>query len=70
MNESIHREHALCIAVRASVVVNETREYVKRVLTNTMLYAHLLNQTYVPLSTRLGLVPPGGSEPPLAAAGN
>jgi hypothetical protein len=45
---------------------NETREYVKRVLANTMLYAHLLNQTYVPLSTRLGLVPPRGSDAPLA----
>ena len=53
-----------------SIPFNETREYVKRVLANTMLYAHLLNQTYVPLSTRLGLVPPRGSDAPLAAAGN
>jgi len=53
-----------------SIPFNETREYVKRVLANTMLYAHLLNQTYVPLSTRLGLVPPRGSDVPLAAAGN
>jgi len=53
-----------------SIPFNETREYVKRVLANTMLYAHLLNQTYVPLSTRLGLVPPRGSDLPLAAAGN
>jgi len=51
-----------------SIPFNETREYVKRVLANTMLYAHLLNQTYVPLSTRLGLVPPRGSDAPLAAA--
>ncbi len=53
-----------------SIPFNETREYVKRVLANTMLYAHLLNQTYVPLSTRLGLVPPRGGDAPLAAAGN
>jgi soluble lytic murein transglycosylase len=55
-----------------SIPFNETREYVKRVLANTMLYAHLLNQTYVPLSTRLGLVPPrgGSTDTPLAAAGN
>jgi len=53
-----------------SIPFNETREYVKRVLANTMLYAHLLNQTYVPLSTRLGVVPPRGSDVPLAAAGN
>ena len=53
-----------------SIPFNETREYVKRVLANTMLYAHLLNQAYVPLSTRLGLVPPRGSDAPLAAAGN
>ena len=53
-----------------TIPFNETRDYVKKVLANTMLYAHLLDQTYVPLSTRLGLVPPRGSDAPLAAAGN
>jgi soluble lytic murein transglycosylase len=55
-----------------TIPFNETRDYVKKVLANTMLYAHFLNQAYVPLSTRLGTVPPRGSasDVPLAAAGN
>jgi soluble lytic murein transglycosylase len=53
-----------------SIPFNETREYVKRVLANAMLYAHQLNQAYVPLSTRLGFVAPRGTDAPLTAAGN
>ncbi len=55
-----------------TIPFNETRDYVKKVLANTMLYAHFLNQAYVPLSTRLGMVPPrgSGSDVPLAAVGN
>jgi soluble lytic murein transglycosylase len=55
-----------------TIPFNETREYVKRVLANTMLYAYLLNQAYVPLSKRLGSVAPGGvgADAPVAAAGN
>jgi len=55
-----------------TIPFNETREYVKKVLANAMLYAHLLDQAYVPLSRRLGTVTPRGSggDTPLAAAGN
>ena len=55
-----------------TIPFNETRDYVKKVLANTMLYAHFLNQAYVPLATRLGVVPPRGSgtDVPLAAARN
>ena len=54
-----------------TIPFNETRDYVKRVLANTMLYAYLLNQAYVPLSKRLGYVSPRGSstDAPVAAAG-
>ncbi len=54
-----------------SIPFNETRDYVKKVFANTMFYAHLLNQTYVSLATRLGTVPPrrNGADAPLAAAG-
>jgi soluble lytic murein transglycosylase len=44
-----------------SIPFNETRDYVKKVLTNTMFYARELNQPYVPLTTRLGTVPPRGN---------
>ncbi len=57
-----------------SIPFNETRDYVKKVLANTMLYAHLLDQAYVPLTARLGTVAPrgagNGADAPLAAAGN
>jgi soluble lytic murein transglycosylase len=54
-----------------TIPFNETRDYVKRVLANTMLYAYMLNQAYVPLSKRLGYVSPRGSgaDAPIAAAG-
>ncbi|MEO8536337.1 MAG: transglycosylase SLT domain-containing protein [Betaproteobacteria bacterium] len=41
-----------------TIPFNETRDYVKRVLANTVLYAHALERPYVPLSTRLGVVTP------------
>jgi peptidoglycan lytic transglycosylase len=44
-----------------SIPFNETRDYVKKVLANAMFYARELDQPYVPLSTRLGTVPPRGS---------
>jgi soluble lytic murein transglycosylase len=55
-----------------NIPFNETREYVKKVLANTMLYAHLLNQAYVPLTLRLGTVSPRGSgtDAPIADAVN
>jgi soluble lytic murein transglycosylase len=52
-----------------SIPFNETRDYVKKVLANTMFYARELEQPYVPLSARLGTVQPRGSGG-LAAAGN
>jgi soluble lytic murein transglycosylase len=43
-----------------TIPFNETRDYVKKVLANAMFYARELDQPYVPLSTRLGIVPPRG----------
>jgi soluble lytic murein transglycosylase len=44
-----------------SIPFNETRDYVKKVLVNTMFYARELNQPYVPLTARLGTVTPRGN---------
>jgi len=44
-----------------SIPLNETRDYVKKVLANTMVYAQFLSEPYVPLRTRLGTVPPRGA---------
>jgi len=44
-----------------SIPFNETRDYVKKVLANAMFYARELDLPYVPLSARLGVVPPRGS---------
>jgi soluble lytic murein transglycosylase len=44
-----------------SIPLNETRDYVKKVLANTMFYAQFLSQPYVPLHARLGTVPPRGA---------
>ena len=41
-----------------TIPFNETRDYVKKVLANTMFYARELNQPYVPLTARLGTIPP------------
>ncbi len=51
-----------------TIPFNETRDYVKKVLANAMVYARLLNQDYVPLATRLGMVPPRGSGADVALA--
>jgi soluble lytic murein transglycosylase len=55
-----------------TIPFNETRDYVKKVLANTMVYARLLNQPYVPLANRLGTVAPrgNGAAATLAATGN
>ena len=47
-----------------TIPFNETRDYVKKVLANTMLYVQALGRPYVPLSTRLGTVLPRGSALP------
>jgi len=41
-----------------TIPFNETRDYVKRVLANTMVYAHALDRPYVGLTKRLGTVTP------------
>jgi soluble lytic murein transglycosylase len=41
-----------------TIPFNETRDYVKKVLANTMFYARELEQPYVPLTVRLGTVTP------------
>lgn len=41
-----------------TIPFNETREYVKRVLANTMLYTRALDRPYVSLTQRLGVVTP------------
>ena len=51
-----------------SIPFNETRDYVKKVLANAMFYARELEQPYVPLSTRLGIVPPRTISPAGAEA--
>ena len=51
-----------------TIPFNETRDYVKKVLANAMIYARALDQTFVPLSTRLGTVPPRGSGTGMAVA--
>ena len=53
-----------------SIPFNETREYVKKVLANAMFYARELEQPYVPLSARLGIVPPRGNGGGAATAEN
>jgi soluble lytic murein transglycosylase len=44
-----------------SIPFNETRDYVKKVLANTMFYARELDQPYVSLTSRLGTVQPRGA---------
>jgi soluble lytic murein transglycosylase len=48
-----------------SIPFSETRDYVRKVMANAVLYSAVLNQKPVPLKTRLGaILPPGGVEPP------
>jgi soluble lytic murein transglycosylase len=44
-----------------TIPFNETRDYVKRVLANTMLYTQALGRPYVGLTQRLGVVTPRDS---------
>ncbi len=49
-----------------SIPFPETRDYVKKVMANSVYYAAVLEQTPVPLKRRLGVIqPPGASEPPI-----
>jgi soluble lytic murein transglycosylase len=51
-----------------TIPFNETRDYVKKVLANAMIYARALDQTFVPLTARLGTVPPRGNGAGVAVA--
>jgi soluble lytic murein transglycosylase len=51
-----------------TIPFNETRDYVKRVLANTMIYTHALGRPYVALTERLGVVTPRGVDSVAAAA--
>ncbi len=48
-----------------TIPFNETRDYVKKVLANAMVYTQALNRPYAPLVARLGTVAPKN-----AVAGN
>jgi len=50
-----------------TIPFNETRDYVRKVLANTVMYARALNQPYVPLTDLLGVVTPRGVDASLAA---
>lgn len=45
-----------------SIPFRETRDYVKKVMANTVFYAALLGQPYVALKARLGTIPPRATE--------
>jgi soluble lytic murein transglycosylase len=48
-----------------SIPFAETRDYVRKVMANAVMYSAVLNQKPVPLKTRLGaILPPGAVEPP------
>jgi soluble lytic murein transglycosylase len=51
-----------------TIPLNETREYVKRVLSNTVHYALLLEGHSIPLKQRLGVIPGRAGDEPRAQA--
>ena len=52
-----------------SIPFNETRDYVKKVMSNTMYYAAILNGDTRTLKSRLGTIPPKNGERMASAAG-
>ena len=46
-----------------TIPFNETRDYVKKVLANSLVYAHAFNAVAPPLTTSLGVVQPRGGQP-------
>lgn len=46
-----------------TIPFNETRDYVKKVLANSLVYAHAFNAAAPPLTTSLGVVQPRGGAP-------
>jgi soluble lytic murein transglycosylase len=53
-----------------TIPFSETRDYVKKVLANTVLYAHALGLPYVSLTKRLGVITPRGSDSSALASGS
>ena len=51
-----------------TIPFNETRDYVKKVLANAMVYSRFLDLAYVPLKSRLGTVLPRGASVSTSAA--
>jgi soluble lytic murein transglycosylase len=51
-----------------TIPFNETRDYVRKVLANTMLYARALGRPAVSLTDRLGVVPPRPAQEALASS--
>jgi len=51
-----------------TIPFNETRDYVRKVLANTVVYARVLNQPFVSLTDRLGVVTPRGADAAALAA--
>ena len=41
-----------------SIPFNETRDYVRKVMSNTMFYSRLIGQEFTGLKERLGVIPP------------
>jgi len=52
-----------------TIPFNETRDYVKKVLANSVLYARVLNQPHISLTDRLGVVTPRGGTASALAVG-
>ncbi|MGH8801584.1 MAG: lytic transglycosylase domain-containing protein, partial [Casimicrobiaceae bacterium] len=52
-----------------TIPFDETRDYVKKVLANTMFYAYVLGRPYVPLADRLGVINPPTADRANVAAG-
>ena len=48
-----------------TIPFNETRDYVKKVMANSVFYAALLEKKMTPLKARLGMISPHGSGEPV-----
>ena len=45
-----------------SIPFNETRDYVKKVMANSMYYSYLLQGSTPPLKQRIGTIPPKSAQ--------
>ena len=48
-----------------TIPFNETRDYVKKVMANSVFYAALINKQVSPLKARLGSIPARGAGEPI-----